>query len=169
MSFSLDEFEDTAVGVFISVATTSFRDAVFLHRVLLDENGTIQEQQRWYISYSTGPLPAGKVNVTVAAFGREPDGCDSLPVVSASPEDGCLALRNAQQVRNRCACPHRPKPSLVPPAPTKNTPPQKPCSPHFCRGRVDVVADRFVTLTKRRTTGCGIIEPYSTSIVLVTF
>lgn len=57
-----------------------------------------QQQARWYLSYSTGPLSAGKVDVTLAAFGSVPDGCDALPVVMAIPEDGCLPLRNAQKV-----------------------------------------------------------------------
>lgn len=57
-----------------------------------------QEQARWYMSYSTGPLSAGKLNVTLAAFGNHPDGCVALSVVMASPEDGCSPLRNAQEV-----------------------------------------------------------------------
>lgn len=57
-----------------------------------------QEQARWHLSLSTGPLPSGTVDVTLAAFGGEADSCAALPVVSAIPEDGCLPLLNAQQV-----------------------------------------------------------------------
>ncbi|CAM9295118.1 unnamed protein product, partial [Scytosiphon promiscuus] len=57
-----------------------------------------QEQAQWHLSYFTGPMSAGKINVTLAAFGRKSDGCAALAVVMASPEDGCSALRNAQQV-----------------------------------------------------------------------
>ncbi|CAM9921687.1 unnamed protein product [Ectocarpus sp. 8 AP-2014] len=58
-----------------------------------------QEQARWHLSLSTGPLPSGTVDVTVAAFGGEADSCAALPVVSAIPEEGCLPLLNAQQVK----------------------------------------------------------------------
>ncbi|CBJ48989.1 hypothetical protein Esi_0115_0029 [Ectocarpus siliculosus] len=58
-----------------------------------------QEQAPWHLSLSTGPLPSGTVDVTVAAFGGEADSCAALPVVSAIPEDGCLPLLNAQQVK----------------------------------------------------------------------
>lgn len=57
-----------------------------------------QEQARWHLSLSTGPLPSGTVDVTLAAFGGEADSCAALPVVSAIPADGCLPLLNAQQV-----------------------------------------------------------------------
>lgn len=57
-----------------------------------------QEHARWHITYSTGPLSAEKANVTVSAFGSKPDGCDNLPVVVASPEDGCSPLLNVEQV-----------------------------------------------------------------------
>ncbi|CAB1101305.1 unnamed protein product [Ectocarpus sp. CCAP 1310/34] len=58
-----------------------------------------QEQARWHLSLSTGPLPSGTVDVTLAAFGGEAGSCAALPVVSAIPEDGCLPLLNAQQVK----------------------------------------------------------------------
>ncbi|CAM9821677.1 unnamed protein product [Ectocarpus fasciculatus] len=58
-----------------------------------------QEQARWHLSLSTGPLPSGTMDVTLAAFGGEADSCAALPVVSAIPEDGCLPLLNAQQVK----------------------------------------------------------------------
>lgn len=57
-----------------------------------------QEHARWHLTYSTGPLSAEKANVTVSAFGTDPGGCDTLPVVVASPEDGCSPLLNVQQV-----------------------------------------------------------------------
>ncbi|CAM9874374.1 unnamed protein product [Ectocarpus sp. 4 AP-2014] len=58
-----------------------------------------QERARWHLSLYTGALPSGTVNVTLAAFGGEADSCAALPVVSAIPEDGCLPLLNAQQVK----------------------------------------------------------------------
>ena len=50
------------------------------------------------MAYSTGPLSAEKASVSVSAFGSKPDGCDTLPVVVAHPEDGCSPLLNAEQV-----------------------------------------------------------------------
>eukprot|EP00752_Nemacystus_decipiens_P002923 g2718.t1 len=40
---------------------------------------------------------ADQVDATLAAFGSEPDGCDALPVVMATPENGCSPLRNTHQ------------------------------------------------------------------------
>ncbi|CAM9766573.1 unnamed protein product, partial [Hapterophycus canaliculatus] len=67
------------------------------YKIILPNN-TRQEQARWHLSYSTGPLAAGELNVTLAAFGSKPEGCAALSVVMAAPEDGCSPLRNARQV-----------------------------------------------------------------------
>ncbi len=74
--------------------------SIYLHLVPLSlfETSMDQEQARWHLSYSIGLLSAGKVDVTLAAFGGEPKDCAAFPIVIASPEDGCAPLRNTQQV-----------------------------------------------------------------------
>lgn len=59
-----------------------------------------QELARWHLRYSTGPTSLAVLNVTVSAFGGEPDSCDARPVVAASPEDGCSPLYNDPQVKS---------------------------------------------------------------------